>query len=200
MRKERQNLCAAVLIAASCTAFGCRRDAAATVNQAQQTTTEKTAAEPADSYEKDGISFVLRKNWKVAEDENMGSGVRYLSIEDDKNAVVTLTFIPTGSKPDLKKYAADFIQTIRSSSGGTLTENGETEITRNAANVEKKGIARKYTLTTAGESVPHRAELFLIDGRKYDCVVVYNAPDDEKTAADAGFETILYTASMKSKP
>lgn len=162
------------------------------------TASEKPAAVPANSYEKDGISFVLRPNWKVTEDQNMGGGVRYLSIENDKNAIVALTFIPSGTKPDLKKYASEFISSMRSGlAGGTLTENGESEVSRNAANVEKKGLVLKYTVTISGESIPNTAELFLISGRKYDCVATYSVPDDEKSATDAEFETILYTTTAK---
>ena len=154
--------------------------------------------EAAGNYKKDGVYFILRKNWKVTEDEEMGGGVRYINVEDDNNAVVALTFIPTGTKPDLKKYAADFMSTLRTGlAGGNLIENGETVITRNAANVEKKGISRKYTVTAGGEKTEQTAELFLIGGLKYDCVVIYTAPDDEKSTADAGFETILYTISAK---
>lgn len=191
-----------LIFAASIFAFACRTatDQAAPITVNSNTpaaTTESpnsSASAPADSYEKDGVSFILRKNWKVTEDENVGSGVRYLNVEDDKTATVAITLIPVGSNPELKKFAADFLGAMKNNlSGGTLTETGDSEVVRSAANVEKKGLAKKFTVTLAGQSVPHTAELFLNKSRKFDAVIIYNAPDDEKETSDAGFETILYT-------
>lgn len=190
---------AALLCVVLCALLGCRGgETPKTVDGGYAAGEAAKPATPAGSYEKDGISFVLRSNWKVTEDQNMGGGVRYLSIENDKNAIVALTFIPSGTKPDLKKYAAEFISSMRSNlTVGTLTQNGESEVSRNAANVEKKGIVIKYTVTMGGESVPNTAELFVVSGRKYDCVATYSVPDDEKSATDAEFETILYTITAK---
>ena len=152
------------------------------------------SVEAAADYKKDGVSFVLRKNWKVVEDEDLGNGMRYINVEDDNNASVSISLEPSDTNNDLKKYADEFMSSMRMNrSVGNITETGESEVTRNAANIEKKGLAKKYNISSSGVSVSHTAEIFLNKARKYDAMIIYSAPDDEKNVGDSGFETILYT-------
>lgn len=146
------------------------------------------------SYEKGGLKFRYPGNWKIAEDEDLGAGVRHLSVETGGDALVVVQLFPMESAHSLEDYARAFsTETAAALPIGKMTGSKFTPL------AEADGFARlqeNCTLQLLGEKIPHVRHYLSRDFGELRCFLICQVADEDLQKVTDGFKQVAASLSV----
>lgn len=191
MRKMRRRsgtvlLVFLVLVTASC------RAAREIIYPVKSERTEITVRE----YDRDGVKFSYPDNWKVTDDSVLENGNRFISLEDADDSTLTISLATAGQTFDPEEFATDVVKGIRTDlelaedavSGGIGTS-------RRIGGKTREGSRYRFDRKLLGMEVPFTVDLFLLvrEPEEGDAMILLQAPDQDRKAADKEFQVVLDT-------
>ena len=143
-------------------------------------------------YEKNGLSFSYPDNWKVTEDSILEEGSRYINVEDADDSLLIITLFGADSYVDLNEYVENFEKNLSANIPvGKIIHGTMGETSRVIKGQNYNGKRYKYSISLAGENMPHTTDFFSIDGEKLNGVIMIQAPDEDWKATEKEFQVIF---------
>ena len=160
------------------------------------------------SYSKDGISFRYPSNWSVSEDvETPGaSGYRYLFIDSPGSATVIVQHYQPGTAQSVEaqsveEFAGNFHRKLIETVGdvarvGPLKpfsgQAGTSAPVRAVvAGVPRGGIEYSFSISGAGQQVPHKFRAFKVESASATTFLVAQAATEDWDLVAPGFDLVL---------
>jgi len=155
------------------------------------------------AYSKDGISFRYPSNWSVTEDgETPGaSRYRYLFIESPGSAIVIVQHHEPGIELSVEEFAAEFHRKAIEKIGEVAQVGPLKPFSGHAGNavpiravvagMPRKGIEYSYSVSGAGQQVPHRFRAFKVESASATTFLVAQAATEDWDLISPGFDLVL---------
>jgi len=144
-----------------------------------------------ESYENDGISFLIPDGWKVTEDEEIGA-FRLLFIESPDNAVLLVQLHPRDDSERLEKFVSSKRDGwIEDKSFDKIEVGSAFPIIRKINTVEYSGFEFRVTFEDNSVKVPHVTRCFLAKHTERNIYFTAQAPSEDLAAEEDGFDLIL---------
>ncbi len=145
-------------------------------------------------YEKGGLKFLYPGNWKIAEDEVLGAGVRHLSFETGGDAVMTVQLFPMAVADSLEDYASAF-----STETAAALPIGKMMASKFTPLAEADGFARlqeNCELQLLGEKIPHVRHYLSRDFGELRCFLICQVADEDLLKVTGGFKQVAASLSV----
>jgi hypothetical protein len=155
------------------------------------------------SYSKDGISFRYPSNWSVSEDvETPGaSGYRYLFIDSPGSATVIVQHYQPGTALSVEEFAGNFHRKLIETVGDVARVGPLKPFSGQAGNavpvravvagVPRGGIEYSFSISGAGQQVPHKFRAFKVESASATTFLVAQAATEDWDLVAPGFDLVL---------
>lgn len=147
------------------------------------------------AYAKDGLHFQMPGNWRVTEDEEVGT-VRYLFVEEPGDALVVVQLRLSTDVGDLLTVAKEFAKSAKES-----TPIGKISASKFGAlgtDGEYKTLRERFSISLVGESIPHTRDYrFRTFGDKT-CILIAQVADEDRADVEAGFRQVMKTLAYEA--
>ena len=155
------------------------------------------------SYSRDGISFRYPSNWSVTADVEApsASSYRYLFIESPGSAIVVVRRHQPGIELSVEEFAAEFhrkaiekigevalIEPIKPFSGQA---GNAVPVRALVAGITREGTEYSYSVSGAGQQVPHKFRAFKVESASATTFLVAQAATDDWDLVAPGFDLVL---------
>lgn len=155
------------------------------------------------SYSKDGISFSYPGNWSVTEDvvKPGDSRYRYLFVESPGSALVIVQHYEPHIDRSVEEFAAEFhrklvaeveeialLGPLKPFSGHAGTAVAVRSV---VAGIQREGIEQSFSVSAAGERVPHKFRAFRVDTASATAFLIVQAATEDWNLVAPGFDLVL---------
>lgn len=160
-------------------------------------------------YQKDGVQFSFYSNWKIVKDASTAANpdVRYIQVQGPQHAVVIMVCEPPSTRQTLEQFAND-VAVMRDtlieskfSVGGVKTAQVTKETPHlsegKVAGREREGYLQEFTIQLLGHQTPMHARFYLVEGSKYNVIIMSQTPSLDAAGAEAGSDLILATLATE---
>lgn len=139
-------------------------------------------------YEKDNISFLYPRNWKVTEDV-VQQDVRFLFIESPGDAILVAQIY---AKNDAVSFS-EFVEWFSSQSKEEIPIGniGKSSFSNIEGTAVSSGIKEKFTISILGEKVPHIREYYIKESSKKVTFLIAQTATEDLDKVELGFNLIL---------
>ncbi|WP_417454580.1 hypothetical protein [Kiloniella sp.] len=143
------------------------------------------------SYEKDGVRFILPGNWKVVGDKSE-EGFRYIDIATSTDAVAGISVFSNGATIKLEDYVNLIIDSFNDLLPVGSRDRGgivEFEVDQND-NVEK-ALRNQFSVTLADVEVPHTADFYEMNVQTDRVIIFTQTTNKQKELVQKGFDQLI---------
>ena len=142
------------------------------------------------SYDNAGIAFDYPGNWKISDDGTEPQN-RYVMVETPGEAITIVTLVPAEEAADLDGYSRVFSDEARKNTPvGDVSASTFSKVT---GAEDKQAQTENFTISLAGESLPHTRHYRRVASDKSVCFVLAQAADEDMDKAKPGFDLIFST-------
>ncbi|KKJ78719.1 hypothetical protein WH95_01160 [Kiloniella litopenaei] len=152
--------------------------------------------EPADlansqSYEKDGVSFILPGNWKVVGEERE-EGFRYIDIATSTDAVAGISVFSNGAMFNLEDYVNLIIDSFNDLLPVGSRDRGDiVEFEVDQTDKVEKALRNQFSITLADVEVPHTADFYEMKVQSDRVIIFTQTTNEEKELVQKGFDQLI---------
>ena len=146
-------------------------------------------------YELQNVRFSHPDNWKVTEDvaEN---GFRYIFVETSGDAIFIIQLFEDMETLSLEEFSKEFSKNFSKGiqqelEGGEFTDSTYSEVEHATAYGNQQGFLEKFTLTYAGQKVPHLREYYAIETGNKVAFLITQVATADASKVKPGFSMIL---------
>jgi len=147
------------------------------------------------SYAKSGLSFQMPGNWRVTEDEEVGT-VRYLFVEEPGDALVVVQLRPSADVGDLLSVAKEFAKSAKEAT--PLGKIGTSKFGSSGTDGAYETLRERFSISLGGQHIPHTRDYRLRTFGDRTCLLIAQVADEDRSDVEAGFRQVMDTLAYKA--
>jgi hypothetical protein len=150
------------------------------------------------TYEKDGLSFLMPANWRVTDDQD-DHGFRYLSVETPGNAIIVMNVYPLDQSEPFKQYVETLIESSRKElmSLASIKKERLFEIETKLEDRTLAGFKSEFVASLVGIDVPHQMVFYSFRSDARIAYVSCQVAVEDLSKVEKGFELVLSTFRLQ---